>query len=114
MAFNDLDLKRIQKAADAFLAAKRPPAHIRAQLDHEVAIRNQSVEVLEVRPVWNNPTEILKSPFAKATFVRSTNEWRVYWMRGNLKWHAYDPPVAASVQGFFDLVKEDRYGCFFG
>lgn len=114
MAFNEIDLKRIEKAASDFLAARRPPPHIRAQVDLEYSIHNQTIELMEVRPRWNKHSEIAKRPFAKATFVRATNEWRIYWMRGNLKWHAYDPPNATSIVQFFKLVDEDRYGCFFG
>lgn len=114
MAFNEIDLKRIEMAAAEFLAAQRPPPHIRAQLDFEYTIDNQTIELLEVRPRWNNPSEIFKRPFAKATYVRSTNEWRIYWMRGNLKWHRYDPQSASSVAQFFKHVQEDRFGCFFG
>ena len=114
MAFNEMDLKRIEKAALDFLANKRPPPHLRAQVDLEYTVQNQSVELLEVRPRWNKPNEIAKRPFAKATFVRSVNQWRIYWVRGNGKWHAYDPPSTATVAQFFKHVEEDRYGCFFG
>ena len=114
MAFNELDLKRIEKAALDFLALRRPPPNIRAQVDLEYTIHNQTIELLEVRPRWNKPSEIARRPFAKATFVRTANEWRIYWMRGNLKWHVYDPPSVATVVQFFELVNEDPYGCFFG
>lgn len=114
MAFNELDLRRIQKAAEAFLAQRRPPVHLRRQVDLAYRVQGQSVELVEIRPLWDQPAELLHRPFAKATFVRARIEWRVYWMRGNLRWHAYDPPVAATVQGFFELVDADPHGCFFG
>lgn len=114
MAFNELDLRRVQKAAEAFLARRRPPVHLRQQVDLAYRVQGQSVELVEIRPVWDRPAERLHRPFAKATFVRARHEWRVYWMRASLRWHPYDPPVVATVQGFFDLVDEDRFGCFFG
>lgn len=114
MALNDLDLKRVQKAADAFLACRRPPAHLRDQVDLEYRVQGQSVELLEVRPAWDKPSEILRRPFAKATFIRTRNEWQVYWMPGNLKWRPYEPAAVATVQDFFALVEEDRHACFFG
>ncbi len=114
VAFNELDLKRIEKAAADFLAVRRPPPDIRGQLDLEYTVYNQTIELVEVRPVWNNPSEIRKPPFAKATYVRTANEWRIFWMRGNLKWHAYDPPVAPTIAAFFSLLHEDRFCCFFG
>lgn len=114
MAFNELDLKRIDKAAADFMALRRPPPAIRDQVDLEYTLNNQTIELLEVRPAWDNPAQIIKRPFARATYVRTANEWRVFWMRGNLKWHAYDPPSVRSVAGFFQLVEQDRFGCFWG
>jgi hypothetical protein len=46
MAFNDFDMKRIEKAMDAFLAKRRPPAHIRTDLDIGYRISGQSVETV--------------------------------------------------------------------
>ena len=114
MAFNQLDLKRIEKAAEAFLAKHRPPPHIRPQLDFEYIVHNQTIELLEVRPHWQHPDEIMKRPFAKATYYRARNQWSVYWMRGNLKWSPYDTPHTDTIERFFQLVSEDKWGCFFG
>jgi hypothetical protein len=46
---------------------RRPPVHIRSQLDLLYKIENQNVLIFEVRPVWNNPKEKMKLPVAKAT-----------------------------------------------
>lgn len=114
MPFNDLERKRIEKAADAFLAAVRPPLHIRPQLDYDYTLTRQTIELRELRPAWDNPANVTRRSFARATYVRTCDEWRVYWVRGSGKWHVYDPPSAPSVQAFFDLIREDRLGCFFG
>ena len=69
----------------------------------------------EIRPVWNNHQEILRSPYAKATFVQSKSVWKIYWMRGNLKWVPYDPrPEVKTLKAFLKIVEEDAYGCFKG
>jgi hypothetical protein len=114
MPFNDLERKCVEKAVGAFLVAVRPLPDLRPQLGYDYVLNNQTIELREVRPAWDNPSEILKRPFAKATYVRTAAEWRVYWMRGNGKWHAYDPPSAPTVQSFLQLVQEDRMSCFFG
>ena len=114
MAFNEVDLKRIEKAASAFMAEHRPPAHIRSQLDYEYQIAGQSVELVEVRPRWDRPSEIMKRPFAKATYVRSQKYWKVYWMRGNLTWSPYETSEAKTIDQFFAIVGADKLGCFFG
>ena len=44
MAFSDLDRKRIEKGMDTFLAKRRPPPHIRPDLDIGSQLSEQSVE----------------------------------------------------------------------
>ena len=52
---------------------------------------------------------------AKATYVKIENIWKVYWMRGNLKWTFYEPrPTVKNLQAFTKLVDEDKYYCFKG
>ena len=58
MAFNELEGKRIEKAMAAFLSVRRPPPHIRPELDIGYRLNGQSVELLEIRPQWDNPSVI--------------------------------------------------------
>lgn len=86
MAFNaDLDRKRIENAMAAFLAKRRPPPHIRPQVDLGYRLIEQSVEIFEVRPQWDNPSIIREHPFAKATYVRTQNLWKVFWQPGRFE-----------------------------
>jgi hypothetical protein len=115
MAFNDFDKKRIENAMEAFLAKRRPPAHIRADLDIGYRISGQNVEILEIRPQWNDRSIIHQHPIAKATYVRTQNRWKIFWMRASLKWQSYEPvPTVASIAEFLQVVDADTYGCFFG
>ena len=51
----------------------------------------------------------------KATYVKATNTWKVYWLRADLKWHRYEPKATvSSVEGFIAEIDRDPYGCFFG
>jgi hypothetical protein len=116
MALSELETARIKKAVDAFMAKRRPPPHIRPELDFGYRIKNHSVELFEIRPVWRGkPGEMREHPFAKTTFVRTRNTWRVFWLRQDLKWHAYEPASEVrSVEEFFKIVSDDKYACFFG
>jgi len=58
MAFNDLDRRRIENAMGRFLAKRRPPPHIRPELDIGYRLQDQSVEILEIRPQWDDPSII--------------------------------------------------------
>lgn len=115
MAFSELEQKRIEKAVDRFIQHNRPPPHIRNELDLGFRLRGQSVEIFEIRPVWRDPSQKMESSVAKATWVKTQNLWKVYWMRADLKWHSYPPaPEVEAIDAFLALVAEDKHACFFG
>ena len=70
-----------------FLAKRRHPPHIRPELDIGYRLIVQRVEIFEIRPQWDNPSIIREDPFAKVTYVRTQNLWKVFLKRANLKWH---------------------------
>ncbi len=115
MGFNDLEHKRIENTVGAFVETLRPPPHIRPQLDFGFRLIGQSIELFEIRPQWDNPAVIREFPFAKATYVRTQDVWKIFWKRADLKWHGYEPaPHVRTVADFLAIVKEDKYACFFG
>ena len=115
MALNDIERKRIETAVDAYIQKHRPPPHIRPQLDIGYRVSGQSVEIFEIRPRWNEPSEKMEHPVAKATFVRSTELWKVFWRRADLKWHGYEPlPAVGSIEKFLAAVEKDEHACFWG
>jgi Protein of unknown function (DUF3024) len=116
MALTQIELARVRKGMDAFLSRRRPPVHIRHELDIAYRISGQSIEVFESRPRWRGkPGEIQETPVAKASYLRSRNIWRVYWMRKDLKWHSYEPvKEVRSIDAFCEVVDKDEHCCFFG
>lgn len=115
MAFNDLEKKRIERSLNGFLTKRRPPPHIRPELDIDYRIDGQSVEILEIRPQWNDPSAIHQHSVAKATYVKTQERWKVYWKRADLKWHGYEPAATvATIDDFLAVVDQDAYGCFWG
>ena len=114
MAFSELELQRIKRDAGVF-CAKRSPAHLRDKLRHDYRVERQSVILFEVRPQWNDPNTFLKLPYAKLTYIRSRNIWKLYWRRADQKFHRYDPKESAPYLA--ELIAEidrDPHGCFFG
>ncbi|MES9964223.1 MAG: DUF3024 domain-containing protein [Candidatus Sedimenticola sp. 20ELBAFRAG] len=78
-------------------------------------IKDQSIEIFEIRTRWNNPEEKIEHAVAKATYVKSQKKWKVYWQRADLKWHRYDTmPEVPSLEKFIELVERDEKACFFG
>jgi hypothetical protein len=116
MPFSEFELKRLEMVVGAFVQKHRPAPHIRPQLDLAFRIAGQSVEIYEIRPRWQgNSEEAIEHPVAKATYVKFWEEWRIYWMRADLKWHRYLPkPEVKAIDKFLSLVGEDKHGCFFG
>jgi hypothetical protein len=115
MAFSELEIARYTKVFAAFREKYGPKPEIRPKLDWGCRIEGQSVELYEIRPRWDDPTQIMHSSFAKATFVKSAALWKIYWMRASGKWNSYPPhPEVGSLEKFFQIVREDAKHCFFG
>jgi spore coat polysaccharide biosynthesis protein SpsF (cytidylyltransferase family) len=115
MALSEFELKKCEKVVGVFVEKRRPPLHVRKQLDLGFRIKGQSVEIFEIRPLWNDPKKKIEEAVAKTTYVKNSKEWNVYWQRADLKWHRYDPnPSVKSLEEFLDLVAKDEYACFFG
>jgi len=117
MALTKEKISEIEKAAAKYMYYHRPPLEIRNQLDLGYRIEGQNVYLFEIRPGWNKnkPEEKTESPVAKTTYIKSKNYWKIYWMRGNLKWYHYAPmPFVKNISDFFDLIAEDKFSCFFG
>ena len=115
MALSEHERYRFEKPVRAFVEARRPPPHVRPEVDLSYRIENQSVELFEVRPAFQRPDEMIEHAIAKATYVKSAKMWKIYWMRADLKWHRYEPRATVSkVEEFIAEVDRDPYGCFFG
>lgn len=98
-----------------YVARIRPPEYIHGKLDLGYRIDNQSVILYEIRPVFKDPTEKREYDYAKATYVKTSQKWRIYWMRADLKWHTYEPvPETRNLKEFVNIVEEDAYHCFKG
>lgn len=114
MAFSEIERKRIENTVGGMCQRRnRPEMHDKLRLEYSVD--RHDVELYEVRPHWQDPTEELHTSCAKLKFVRTAGEWRLFWMRKDLRWHAYEPlPASRSLEELVAEVARDRYGCFFG
>lgn len=115
MALSEFETARARKVLGEFIDRRRPPSHLRDEIDIDYRITGQSVEVVTIRPAWDRPNEKIESAVAKATFVRSRQVWRIYWKRADLKWHLYEPAAeVGQLSEFVHVVDEDAHGCFWG
>ncbi len=115
MAFTPEQTAAVGSSMADFLTKRRPPEEIRHKLDLAWRIERQSVVIYSIRPFWRDESKKIEEPIAKATYNRKTNRWKIYWMRADLKWHAYPPhPEALLFDEFLAVVDEDKHCCFWG
>ncbi|MEI5984894.1 DUF3024 domain-containing protein [Sphingobacterium sp. PU5-4] len=116
MRDNKEPISMVEVQLKNFVEARRPKEEkIREKLDFGYSWDGQTAFLFEIRPQWNDPTNILELPFAKLRFVKSSKLWKLYWMRGSGKWEAYEPkPENVNLQLLLDEIDHDGYGCFFG
>lgn len=115
MAFTKQQLENINLSWEGFLMKRRPPPEIRDKVDLGMKIDGQAIIIHEIRPYYNDPGKIIHSPIAKTIYVQSSDKWKIYWMRGNLKWYPYDPQkVVNSFNDFLIEVDNDSNYCFWG
>ena len=67
LTLSEFETKRCGKLAADFIERRRPPPHIRAEVDLAFRISGQSVEIFEVRPNWRDKTKLQEHSIAKAT-----------------------------------------------
>lgn len=99
-----------------YVESLRPEdSQIREQLDYGYSFDGKIALLFEIRPFWDNPQEIMQSEFAKIRYIKSRKEWNLYWMRASGKWESYEPfPKSNHLKKLISIIKEDKYGCFFG
>lgn len=115
MGLSEFEIKRCEKIAREYVEKHRPPPHIRNEVDLSFRVKGQSVEIFEIRPMWNDPNETIEESIAKATYVKSRNIWKIFWQRADLKWHRYEPePEVKTLEEFLEVVERDEYCCFYG
>jgi len=97
MAIPQSELHKCLRATGAFVEKRRPKPEIRDRVDLRADIEGSALVLSEVRPAYNDPRVIRHSPIAKAKWIGTQKRWRLYWMRADLKWHAYDAGDGSTV-----------------
>lgn len=88
---------------------------IRAQVDIGYSYTKKVVILFEIRPEWDDPRKKQQIEFAKIRHYKSRKEWNLYWIGSNGKWQLYEPfPSSTYLGKIIEIIKEDKYGCFYG
>jgi hypothetical protein len=114
MPFSEAERKKIDNFVGG-LCRKRSPAHLKDKLSLEYRVKGHEVVVFERRPRWDNASVSIESPVAKLKYVRTVNEWRLFWQRADLRWHGYQPlPASRELGDLIEEIDQDPCACFFG
>ena len=115
MALTEFQQKLIGSTVSAYIAKHGPPEEIWAEVKMDYRISGQSVEIFELRPLLMDKSKVLEHPIAKATLVKTTGKWKVFWHRADMKWHSYPPDTEVeSIDAFLEVIEKDEHACFFG
>jgi len=78
-------------------------------------VQGQSIEILETSLRGDDQSKRLEYPIAKASYIRTKDVWRIYWMGAGFKWRPYRARATVrTIEDFVAIVEEDKYGHFFG
>ena len=114
MAFSEIELKHIDQVVGG-LCRRRSRPGFKDELSLEYKVEGHDVVIFERRPRYGALVGVTDSPVAKLKFVRTMGEWRLFWMKRDLKWHGY--VTLLSSKKLDELVAEvdkDPFCCFFG
>lgn len=105
-----------EQQVKAFVERRRPSdEEIRKQLDLSYHYEKRTFTIFEVRPQWDDPSEIVHIPMVKARYILSQGHWKLFWMRASGKWDPYQPnPVIKELEKVLEEINKDEYGCFWG
>lgn len=105
MAFSNQEFYSVEKEVEAFVESIRPSARNRSEFDIYYQINDQTIEIGEVRSVWQNqPDETFEVPSVKIIYIRNRQVWKILWMRKTFKCEA----TFYSLNDALDVVKQ---GC---
>jgi hypothetical protein len=107
----------VQKSIEAKLSKycdSKIPVHVRDKLRLEYVIDGQSVTLVERRPHFQNKELWTSCPFAKFTYVKSSNEWKLYCSDQNGKWHNFKNMTSKVFDDLLEEVERDSTGIFYG
>ena len=99
MVLSEFEIKRIEKLVGNFIESRRPEPSIRDEFDISFRVTGQSFEIFEIRPRWDDPSIKIEGSMAKATYIKTTKRWKLYWKRADMKWYRYKPILTSQQWG---------------
>ena len=113
MALSEHQVAQVRKLLTEY--CDRVPQRVRHQLRNDFRIVGSAVELFEVRPRYDRPSEWMEHAVAKFRYVATRQIWELYCQFRDLKWHHYEPRrEAGSFETLLVEVDRDPTGIFWG
>jgi len=113
MALNDIETARIKRQLEAFIKTRQSASPRPGRIDLSYEINGQAVLLFANR--HRRDGSEYREYVGKTTYVKTRSEWKVYWMRADLKWHLYHPtPAVTDIESWLAVLEQDPHGCFWG
>ena len=114
MAFNELELKRIDRTVGELCRRCSPPEHA-DEVRTVYEVEGHSVSVYEERPPWDGDGEWTRLGVARFRCFRSRGEWQLTGCAVTCAGTATSPTRCRPISPpLVALVEADKYGAFFG
>ena len=110
MAFTEIERAKYENLVSNLIQNRRIQATENG-FDVGYEFNNQSIELFETHPSTSNEKDFFNISVAKITYIRTTDIWKISWMRGSLKWQGYrkHPEVKKLGEALFIIAEdEDR------
>ena len=112
----ELTRRRAEKVLAELCDARVPP-QARARVRLAVAVRGNTLTLVEERVPWNDAagTDWTSSPVAQFRYQPTSKLWALYWPDRNTRWHLFaETPPTADIGELAHAVNLDATGIFWG
>ena len=114
MGLPELTKKQIESILGAF-CNERVPSHLRNKVRLIFTFEDDSVFLIEERPVYNDPSRWTQGFVAQFRFDLESKTWTLFCQDRNLKWHPYQRvKPSRTFNHLLQEVKNDPTGIFWG
>ena len=99
----------------AHYCEKRVPLHVRDRVQLHFRIEGHIVTLFEKRPSVRDRTRWIEGYVARFRYVKSRDQWELYWRDSHSRWHLYDRIAPTrSIEPLLAEVDRDPTGIFWG
>lgn len=117
MALTDWQTAQIKVISEPYLKAWREEMINPKGIIHAIDVRIEKESLIVYQMVAGFPagSSDVYIPIAKATYRKSTDDWKLFWQKRDLKWHGYEiDMIHKNIESIFKVIDEDSCCCFWG